>query len=154
MLLYNNPGNIKITGDRWQGQIFPGESNTFVTFSTLDYGFRALFKLIRNEIIGGNDTIEKLIYDWAPPSENDTESYINYLVYFTHYNRSDNINPDQYDLIYSLGLNMARFETGEQYFPQQSIDNGFKMAFPQYNQQSGKSNVAVIGLLTIFLLNG
>jgi hypothetical protein len=69
----NNPGNIR-PGDNWVGMT--GTANNFVVFKDMDYGFRALAVDLANKINKGYDTITKIITRYAPPSENDTASYI------------------------------------------------------------------------------
>lgn len=74
----NNPGNLKITPVEWKGKI-PVSENTdgiFEQFENFIWGLRAMMLDIRNDIFEGKDNLEKLIYEYAPPSENDTEKYI------------------------------------------------------------------------------
>lgn len=124
----NNPGNIKLTNDIWKGQSIPGDSLTFVTFVSPSYGYRALFVLIRSLIGKGYNTISDLIAHYAPPGENNTESYISFVERETGINRNDFLFVSDLAKIYLIGYNMARFETGN--VPVASdIQTGFKMAF-------------------------
>jgi hypothetical protein len=70
-----NPGNIRLTSMKWKGEI-EGTDKSFKTFSTMAYGYRAIFALLREYITKGYDTIEKIISRYAPPVENVTSSYI------------------------------------------------------------------------------
>lgn len=77
----NNWGNIKLNPRfNWIGQII-GEDKVFVTFSNPFWGLRALvrisFSYNRKYKI---DTVEKFIRRFAPKSENDTVSYIEYVL--------------------------------------------------------------------------
>ena len=77
----NNPGNIR-PGDNWKGMI--GVNSGFVVFSDIEYGIRAMATDIIGDIVkDGKDTIEKLITEYAPPSENNTTAYINNVVKYT-----------------------------------------------------------------------
>jgi hypothetical protein len=77
----NNPGNIR-PGDPWQGMI--GTNEGFVVFQNIAYGIRAMATDIGNDIrLKGLNTLTKLITEYAPPSENDTQSYINSMVGYT-----------------------------------------------------------------------
>lgn len=76
----NNPGNIR-PGDNWQGAI--GENGGFIVFQNVLWGIRALGTDIRTKINNGFNTIEKLIYRYAPPTENNTIAYINAVVSYT-----------------------------------------------------------------------
>jgi len=88
----NNPGNIR-TGQSWQGAT--GSQNGFVTFKNMAYGIRAAATVLINNISSqGNDTIEKLITKYAPPSENNTEAYINAVSNQTGISRSQILTTD------------------------------------------------------------
>lgn len=72
----NNPGNIRLSSEKWQGEI-QGDDKAFKTFSDPVYGIRALAKLLLNyERKYGLNTISGLISRWAPPNENDTTAYV------------------------------------------------------------------------------
>ena len=73
----NNPGNIRINNDKFQGEIIPSQDKSFKQFETIAYGYRAMFVILDNYRKNGFDTIGKIIYRWAPPEDkNHTESYI------------------------------------------------------------------------------
>ena len=79
----NNPGNIRISDTSWQGKI-PKSLNTdknkaFEQFESLEYGLRALMKNAYTWVLRGKNTLEKLISVWAPPHENHTGNYIDYV---------------------------------------------------------------------------
>jgi hypothetical protein len=72
----NNPGNID------QGQDFVGEVSStdarFAQFETPEFGIRAIYKVQKTyEIKHGLTTVADRIARWAPPNENNTQSYIN-----------------------------------------------------------------------------
>jgi len=74
----NNPLNIKASNNNWQGK---GEPNGgFETFSNPEYGVRAGAKNLYtyNERDGLN-TVSEIITKWAPPSENNTDNYIEFV---------------------------------------------------------------------------
>jgi hypothetical protein len=71
----NNPLNIRHNADVFQGEI-KGTDRSFKTFSSMPYGYRAAFVTLGTYLSRGWNTIEKIISHWAPPSENNTESYI------------------------------------------------------------------------------
>lgn len=77
----NNPGNIRKTFKNgkqtfWKGEVI-GNDTAFKTFSSMAYGYRAIFALLKEYIGKEFNTIEKIISRYAPASENKTESYIN-----------------------------------------------------------------------------
>lgn len=70
----NNPGDIR-TGDSWLGMA--GSSNGFVVFIDSVYGLRALAVDLTNVYENdGLTTVTEIVTHYAPPSENDTASYI------------------------------------------------------------------------------
>jgi len=86
----NNPFNIR-TGNKWLGDT--NKPGAFETFKELDYGLRAGFKLLRNYASNYNlTTIERIIYRFAPPSENDTEGYIRTVCKLTGYERDQELD--------------------------------------------------------------
>lgn len=72
----NNPGNIRKTTIDWKGEK-KGKDDAFETFEHIEYGIRAIFKLMTTYYKKhGCINIRDLINRWAPPSENDTKTYI------------------------------------------------------------------------------
>jgi len=71
----NNPLNIRRNSGCFQGEI-KGKDKAFKTFSSMPYGYRAAFITLATYLSKGQNTIEKIVAKWAPPSENNTASYI------------------------------------------------------------------------------
>ena len=80
----NNPLNIR-KGAGWQGLATNQSDPSFCVFKSMVYGLRAAHKLLRNYITGCDgrvkpcDTISLIITKWAPPSENATRKYIDFV---------------------------------------------------------------------------
>lgn len=80
----NNPCNIR-RGAAWQGLAKYQNDPAFCQFTTMTWGLRATFKLLKNYISGFDgriapcNTIRKIIRRWAPPTENKTESYVHFV---------------------------------------------------------------------------
>lgn len=73
-----NPGNIRITADKWQGLREEQTDGAFFQFVSMAYGYRALIRTLQNyRKKWGCVTIADFIKRWAPPSENNTSGYIN-----------------------------------------------------------------------------
>ncbi len=78
----NNPLNIRLSSDKWQGQRPPSTSpegeKSFCQFESMAYGWRAAFVILCKTYYGKYKlkTIRALITRWAPPKENNTEAYI------------------------------------------------------------------------------
>lgn len=74
----NNPGNIR-WGDEWQGLVPQAQrtDKSFCQFISPEYGIRAMIIILRNyQSKYGLKTITGIVKRWAPPNENDTQSYI------------------------------------------------------------------------------
>ena len=75
----NNPLNIRI-GNNWRGEALVSKDAEFETFSHPKYGFRAGAKLLRNyQRRYGLNTVERIIHRFAPPNENHTDNYVNFV---------------------------------------------------------------------------
>ena len=72
----NNPLNIRV-GNDWQGERKPNTDGAFEQFQTMQYGYRAAFKLLKTYMGKYRcHTIRQIIHKWAPPRENDTNAYV------------------------------------------------------------------------------
>ncbi|HFH4186869.1 TPA: structural protein [Pseudomonas aeruginosa] len=73
-----NPGNIRhAKGTRWQGMSANQNDSAFVQFTGPQWGIRAIARtLITYQDKHALRTTRQIISRWAPPSENNTESYI------------------------------------------------------------------------------
>nr|MCR5432938.1 hypothetical protein [Bacteroidaceae bacterium] len=65
-----NPAN------QWQGLRPVQADKLFCQFKAMKWGLRAAIKLLDNYIRRGAQTPRQIISRWAPPSENDTASYV------------------------------------------------------------------------------
>ena len=80
----NNPLNIR-KGSNWKGERPVQTDKAFEEFQTMQYGIRAGFVILRKYITGYNgitqkfNTIEKIVRRWAPPTENATQKYIDFV---------------------------------------------------------------------------
>lgn len=80
----NNPLNIR-KGNNWKGERPNQTDKSFEEFQTMQYGIRAGFVILRNYITGRGgktvkfDTIAKIVRRWAPPTENATQRYIDFV---------------------------------------------------------------------------
>lgn len=76
----NNPLNIR-KGSQWKGLVRTPEEKHFCVFSSMLYGIRAALVLLRTYKYRYHCvTISQIISRWAPPSENDTNKYIDMVV--------------------------------------------------------------------------
>jgi hypothetical protein len=72
-----NPGNIRITKDKWQGLREVQTDKSFFQFTEMCWGYRALLRTLQNyRGIHNCQTIADFIKRWAPSVENNTSGYI------------------------------------------------------------------------------
>ena len=72
-----NPGNIRITKDKWQGLRDEQTDKSFFQFIAPKWGYRALIRTLQNyRKRHGCQTIADFIRRWAPEHENNTGGYI------------------------------------------------------------------------------
>ena len=115
----NNPLNIRrVKGQKWKGEApFPpplegtGEAaGPFVHFSSLTYGLRAAFCILRTYRNKHHAVcIEDIITRWAPPTENDTHKYILDVCKLTGFGGKERLTEKDWP---ELVRAMARIESG------------------------------------------
>jgi hypothetical protein len=109
----NNPGNLVLTMIPWRGKV-PNYANTdgkFEQFTDYHWGIRAMLLDLRSDINKGKNTIRKLIYEYAPPFENNTASYINNLASATGIGADEVITFNQ-STMRPIAKQIARIENG------------------------------------------
>lgn len=112
----NNPGNIRVSKDQWEGMT--GDDGAFVTFDSPESGVRALGKNLLSYGRQGYDSIEKIINRWAPPNENDTKAYIDSVVAATGIPATQSLDLSDPDTLSSLAQAISFHETGSRYDPE------------------------------------
>lgn len=122
----NNPLNIRYSSsNNWLGQT--GSNRGFCVFASPEYGFRAAAVLVRNYYKSGYTSISEIIRRWAPPTENDTKSYIDGVMEIGGFRTSFwPIDIDDDEEVGKLLYAMARIETGKNY-DRAVIGDGLKM---------------------------
>lgn len=76
----NNPGNLRRSSIKWKGKIPFSQSKDkdFEQFDSIENGIRAMVLDIYGDITKDKlNTLNLLIHSYAPPSENNTSSYVN-----------------------------------------------------------------------------
>lgn len=72
-----NPGNIRVTKDKWKGLRSVQTDREFFQFTEMKWGYRALIRTLQNYRKRHNCmTIADFIRRWAPSNENNTTAYI------------------------------------------------------------------------------
>ena len=110
----NNPGNTILNDDLFQGEIRPSKDKSFKQFTTMAYGYRAMFKILSNYFKNYKlDTIRKMITRWAPPEDNNhTEAYIKTVSGYAGIPADDPININNREQMIRIVAGMSRVENG------------------------------------------
>ena len=129
----NNPLNIRTSGDDWKGA--SGSNAGFVKFNNPEYGVRAgALNLYASQEKHGNNSVRDIITRWAPPSENDTEAYVQRVSNDLGVSPDDNLgslrdNPDvTTDLLSSMAKHEGATVGSDGKYTQDVIENGVAMA--------------------------
>jgi len=110
---HNNPGNIRYNPN------LPGvvakSPGGFSIFKNYYYGLHAMKRLLINAYLNkGFNTVKKIIYKYAPPSENNTELYISQVTQWSGLSRDQVLTEDD---LKKLIPAMIRKETSQQINP-------------------------------------
>lgn len=132
----SNPGNIRVSSDTWDGTASEAEREpfqkgeaTFVVFRSAAYGIRAMIKILRTYRSSyGATTVRNIITRWAPPSENDTESYIETVCEWTGFDAVTEIDPNRSDDVLPMCKAIIRMENGKMPYTRSDLDEGFDLA--------------------------
>lgn len=109
----NNPLNIRLSATRWKGEVRPSQDKAFCQFETMAYGYRAGLKLLRNYAERyGCRTVRTMISRWAPPSENDTRSYISTVCHLARLDADRRLNTDDRRTMCRMAAAMSQVENG------------------------------------------
>lgn len=113
----NNPLNIR-KGSSWKGERPVQTDPAFEEFISMEYGIRAGLRLMRNHINGFKgtrpkmNTLKKLISVWAPPSENATTNYVDFVASHVGLSSSAILDPNDRVQMCCIARAMAYVECG------------------------------------------
>ena len=111
----NNLLNIRISTDKFQGEVQPSGDKDFKQFETAAYGYRAAFRILRTYINNYKcDTIRKIISRWAPKSENHTENYIKTVSERSGIPADDPVYADSREMMIRIVAAMSYVENGRE----------------------------------------
>ena len=106
-----NPLNIRrVAGDVWKGQRHEQTDLEFVQFDGLAWGIRAaycIFDTYRQKYKA--TCVEDIIARWAPPSENDTDRYVQTVCRLTGFGGKERLSENEWPKLVKA---MATVESG------------------------------------------
>ena len=137
----NNPLNIRHSASQWQGARKEQTDKSFVQFESMAMGYRAAWRILQSYYNrftreGMDFTVRNIITRWAPPKENNTESYIRIVLILSGIREKEILLPpndvESYDRLSRLLSAMTTMECGirKKQIDTESIYKGYKLAFP------------------------
>ena len=123
----NNPGNIR-HGEQWEGLSEVQSDRSFCVFKSPEYGIRAIAKIMISYKRQKYNTPEKIIYRWAPPCENDTDSYTLSVCQAIGAEPDQIIDVCQKDVMLKLIKSIIHHENGIQPYSDETILKSIEMA--------------------------
>ena len=125
----HNPGNLRKSADKWQGLAEHQPDSEFFTFKAPEWGIRALCRtLITYYDKYDLDTISKIINRWAPPVENDTDSYIASVSSQMGVHRDANLDLHIYGFMLPLVKAIILHENGSMPYSLATLNQGLRLA--------------------------
>ena len=125
----NNPLNIRrMPGTTWKGSLTPAPSpqgeGRFVQFISIEWGLRAAFVLLRTYSAKYKlNSIRDIVTRWAPPTENDTETYIRTVCRLTGFGGNQRLTEQDWPKLVQA---MAQVESGA-LLSEETIQKGFAL---------------------------
>jgi hypothetical protein len=124
-----NPGNIERSATKWRGMCEQQTDARFVSFQTPQYGIRALATVLLTYYRQHNlKTISGIINRFAPPSDNDTQSYIMDVAKEVGVKPDEIINVSNRDTLEKLVTAIIRHENGRVPYSPDIIRAGIDLA--------------------------
>lgn len=128
----NNPGNIRKGGVPYQGEIVPSKDDAFRQFTTMAYGYRAMFVVLHTyQRKYGISTIADMIIRYAPAIENHTTKYIRAVSEASGVPATSHITTTNGDVMIPIVSAMSKVENG---VPAElsEVEQGWKLFIEDY----------------------
>ncbi len=104
--------------DRFIGELRPSRDKSFRTFVNMAYGYRAMHYLLRRYKNSYQlNTLEQMINRWAPPTENHTDAYIDFVAKRSGIGRDQIVDVSNMTVMCRIVEAMAKMENGNKYEP-------------------------------------
>jgi hypothetical protein len=147
----NNPLNLRFVGQ--QGAV-KGDRG-FAKFETEQQGFLAAANQLKMYNTGtsaaaGNkklETLEQIIGQWAPASENDTQAYVNTVAQATGFKKDQKLDlVNDHEALAKLISAMSSVESGKKTYSPQDVDNFLNSGAKQVSSNTPNWNPTPIAL--------
>lgn len=124
----NNPGNID-KGQPWQGLAESQDDPRFCTFVSPEYGIRAIHIILQSYARKyGLRTVAGIIGRWAPPTENDTASYVKHVAALVGVGPEEAIDIMNSNTAFWLVTAIIAHENAGYQYPEEIVWSGLEKA--------------------------
>lgn len=131
-----NPGNIRKNSIVYAGEIVPSQDDEFKQFTTMAYGYRAMFVLLYTyQRRYGLDTVAKMIARYAPENENHTTAYINVVAERSGVPANGHITATNGDVMIPIVAAMSRVENTVE-AKMHDVEAGWKLFISDYRNKA------------------
>lgn len=150
----NNPGNVRPVPGGWQGQV--GVNRGFAVFPNVVLGIRAMaMDLLKDYYIDRQQTLQSLISEYAPPSENKTSSYVAAVSRLLNF-PANTVYPMNRGTLKRLLVAMCTVEIGavqvRRHLSEEDFNQAINMVSSRYRQLLGIARGAAgVGVLVLML---
>lgn len=127
-----NPGNIRKSLTRYEGEVVPSKDKAFKQFCSMAYGYRAMFVLLDYYSRICYVTLRQMISRYAPPVENYTEQYITFVATTAEVNPDARLPTRDRKTMTAVVAAMSQMENG---IPAEldDVDEGWKLFEQEIN---------------------
>lgn len=130
-MLINNPFNLRISHNAWRGKVTPSKDKDFEQFQTYGDGCHAGVTTLCNYYkLHGCDTIAKIISRWAPPEENPTSSYTDFIAKRCGVDGNNQYNVLDAGNLFKLASGIVEFEQGSHEYIYPELREEIDKLFP------------------------
>lgn len=115
------------------GLVAVSTDKSFCQFISMRWGLRAAVIILKKYMTKYEcDTIRKIIIRWAPPSENNTITYVDTVCQRTGYKPNEKFKFTDKTRLCSIILAMSFVENGGQYITINDVLDGYELATNPY----------------------
>jgi hypothetical protein len=121
-----NPGNIRWDQrTQWQGMT-GADDDGFIVFESVEWGIRAMARVLNSYRNRGVITLGNIITTWAPAEDNNnTRAYVDHVSQITGFSESDEILPSDWPHLIAA---IIHHENGIQPYSMSLIQRGIELA--------------------------
>ena len=125
----NNPANIRLTNIKWEGMSSEQNDKSFIQFTDMIYGLRALAIVLFNYNKMYNlKSIKEIINRFAPNCENPTHNYVKFVAGKVGIDENDLFNFANKKELIKLINAIIEFENGEPLNDDALVDKAISLA--------------------------